>query len=312
MRNILKVTFVIVGTIIGAGFSSGQEILTFFNRYGIYGMIGLVLSLGLIDIIIYKTLKIAVEEKISTYQDFLQKIMPNKLKENKIFMFSINNIINIFLFISFNVMVAGFSTYFLQEFTISKMVGSIIIAILSYFIFLKGINGVVKINTYLIPIILMLIIFLGIKKINTMEIIDSNKTVYWFISCILYASYNSICLIPILISLKKYIKNKKEVNIISVCAFLILLILSVIIYLLMNSHFTEIENIEIPIVYIAGTIGNFSKYIYGLCILIAIFTTAISSGYGFLSNVAISKKLYLRLATIICCISILFRTVWIF
>lgn len=34
LKNIYKITFVIIGTIIGAGFASGQEIYTFFNKYG--------------------------------------------------------------------------------------------------------------------------------------------------------------------------------------------------------------------------------------------------------------------------------------
>ena len=34
-KNIYRITFVIIGTIIGAGFASGQEIYTFFNRDGI-------------------------------------------------------------------------------------------------------------------------------------------------------------------------------------------------------------------------------------------------------------------------------------
>ena len=34
MRKILKVTLTIVGTIIGAGFASGQEIFLFFGQYG--------------------------------------------------------------------------------------------------------------------------------------------------------------------------------------------------------------------------------------------------------------------------------------
>ncbi len=34
VKNIYKTSFVIIGTIIGAGFASGQEIYTFFNRYG--------------------------------------------------------------------------------------------------------------------------------------------------------------------------------------------------------------------------------------------------------------------------------------
>ncbi len=39
MRDIIKVSFVIIGTMIGAGFASGQEISAFFNSYGIKGII---------------------------------------------------------------------------------------------------------------------------------------------------------------------------------------------------------------------------------------------------------------------------------
>ena len=112
MYNILKITFVIIGTIIGAGFSSGQEILTFFNYYGIYGLIGLIISLAIIGLIIYKTLKINLEKNINSYQSFIENIMPLKLRDNRIFVFTINNIINIFLLISFNIMVARFFCIF--------------------------------------------------------------------------------------------------------------------------------------------------------------------------------------------------------
>ncbi len=212
MKNICKVTFVIIGTIIGAGFASGQEIYTFFNKYGGYGLIGLIISIALISIIIYKTFKSVLENKIDSYKDFLTKIMPQKLKNNKILIFTINNIINIFLLIAFNIMVAGFSTYFVQELNISKWIGAIIIAILSFITFSKSINGVIKINTYLIPIIIGLIVFLGINKINMIEIlqVENYTSLYWIISSILYASYNSITLIPILVSLKKQINTKKE------------------------------------------------------------------------------------------------------
>lgn len=73
----------------------------------------------------------------------------------------------------------------------------------------------------------------------------------------------------------------------------------------MNTFSTKIKNIELPIVYIANTLGTFGKYVYGIVILIAIFTTAVSAGYGFLINVSKSKKTYLKLATIICLTSIL-------
>lgn len=310
MSRIYKVTFVIIGTVIGAGFASGQEIYTFFNKYGLYGLFGLVFSLFILSFIIYKTLKISIEKDIDVYEEFVKCILPSVFKENKIIVFTISNIINIFLLISFNIMVSGFSAYFFQEFSIYRIIGGIIIAIISFIVFIKGIDGVVKINSYLIPIIFILIIILGIKRIDSFQIsINSQSAYYWLISSILYASYNSICLVPILISLKRYINTKKEARLVSIFTFVIMLILSIVIFLLMNSHLENIFNIEIPIVYIASTLGNFGKYIYGICVLIAIFTTAVSSGYGFLKNVTNSQKMYLYLSFAICILSIIFSQI---
>ena len=109
-------------------------------------------------------------------------------------------------------MVAGFATYFMQELNISKWYGAILIAILTFITLLNNSEGVIKINTYLVPTIILLIILLGINKIEYTEIISPNnkKSIYWILSSILYASYNSITLIPILISLKNKIKTKNE------------------------------------------------------------------------------------------------------
>ena len=309
MSRVFKVTFVIIGTIIGAGFASGQEIYTFFNKFGIYGLLGLTLSLFLISIIIYKTLKINIENSINNYCEFIKSILPERLKGNKILIFTISNIINIFLFISFNIMVSGFSAYFYQEFFIPRVIGGLIIAIASFIVFMKGIDSVIKINSYLIPVIFILIIILGIKKTNSIFILENNHSIYWFISSILYASYNSICLIPILINLKKHINTNKDAKLVCIFTFVIILILSIVIFLLMNTYFIDISNIEIPIVYIASLIGTFSKYIYGISVLIAIFTTAISSGYSFLKNVTNSQKSYLYLSIVICVISIVFSQI---
>ena len=56
MKNIFKVVFVIIGTLIGAGFASGQEMYLFFFSYGMKGLIGIVVSCTLMGLIIYKAL----------------------------------------------------------------------------------------------------------------------------------------------------------------------------------------------------------------------------------------------------------------
>lgn len=67
--------------------------------------------------IIYKTLKIVYEDNISTYKEFLDLITP-KFEKTKYFNLSniTNNIINMFLLITFFIMISGFGTYFSQEY----------------------------------------------------------------------------------------------------------------------------------------------------------------------------------------------------
>ena len=307
-KNIYRTSFVIIGTIIGAGFASGQEIYSFFNKYGIMGLVGIFISTFLIAYIIYKTFNIVLKNDINNYQEFVDNIMPVRFKENKILSLTINNIINIFLLISFNIMVAGFATYFMQELNISKWYGAILISVLTFITISKNSSGVIKINTYLIPIITILIVFLGINKIKYSGIIQEANTqnsIYWLLSSILYASYNSITLIPILITLGKNIRTKKESLLVTLLVTVIMITLSLIIFLLMNTFMNEIKTVEIPIIYIANTLGRVVKYIYGIVILMAIFTTAICTSYGFLSNVTKSRKTYILCSIVICFIAII-------
>lgn len=120
MRDILKIIFVIVGTFIGAGFASGQEINVFFFSYGIKGFFGLILSISLIGVIIYKTLFIAWDNNIKSYKEFLMYIFRIKRK-NSFFIEIINIIINLFILSIFFIMIAGFGAYFKQEFGINSL-----------------------------------------------------------------------------------------------------------------------------------------------------------------------------------------------
>lgn len=308
IKNIFKICFVIIGTIIGAGFASGKEIYTFFCVYGTSGLFGILISNFIIGLVIYLTFKIITENSIKTYGDFISYLVGPK----KILNYTINNIMNIFLLISFIVMVSGFGAYFKQEFNISATFGAIIISLLAFFTFFKDINGIVKINTYLIPILIFLIVLLGFKEnvfsfdIHVLPYVSGFS---WLLKSILYASYNSIVLIPIIINLQNLITNKRQIKYIILFTLLIMIIMSCIIYIVLNFHLTEIRNIDIPIVYITSKFGNVYKYLYGLVILIAIFTTAISEGYSFLENVSKNKKQYLIYSIIICTLAISFSNI---
>ena len=124
MLNVLRCVFIIIGTIIGAGFASGQEIAVFFNRFGVLGLYGIILACALFGVIIFWILYVTAQKNIRT----LDELVGN----HKILRF----INSAFLLISFCIMIAGIGAFFEQQFEISSFVGAFVGATICFWFFL--------------------------------------------------------------------------------------------------------------------------------------------------------------------------------
>ena len=290
MKSILKVVFVIIGTIIGAGFASGQEIWLFFNQYGNWGIAGIIVSTFLSGFLIYKVFCILQKEDINTYTELLKKISHGEVV-NK----AISIIISLFLLISFYIMIAGMSAYFYQEFGLSTLFYSIAMSVFCYFTLQRNIKGIVIVNSVLIPCLILFILYLGFQNLDfsidyfaTQQSADSYSW-NWLLSSILYASYNSIILIPILVELKEYINTKSKAKIVGILCTIILSFVGICLFCLLLKNPIAYK-FELPMIEIVKEFGGIYPYFYGGVVVVAIFTSAISAGYGFLQNQVAKKE----------------------
>ena len=304
MKNCIKIALVIIGALIGAGFASGQEIYLFFFSYGKKGILGIIVSSILLGIIIYKTIVIIKEKQITTYKEFLENIIQEKIRKEKILEI-INTIINIFILITFYIMIAGFGGYLAETIEIPQLIGSSILAIICIIIMSKETKGIVKVSEAIVPILILFIIIIGIytlsstniiNKINEMEIVKGSN---WLVSGVIYASYNSILLIPVLISINKII-TKKEISKTAIIITLTTFILATSIFVSMLKIDVNIRNLEMPVSYVINTQLPKLKIAYGIVILTSILTTAISLIAGLMQNVKKqnNKKIILYLICI--------------
>ncbi|MDO5556979.1 MAG: hypothetical protein Q4G05_01865 [Clostridia bacterium] len=309
MGNIFKIVLVIIGTIIGAGFASGKEIEIFFIDYGVIGIIGLLITSAVMSLIVYKILKIVENKKIKNYEQFLEETCNLKSSNTNMLKDIIKCIMNIFLLVTFFAMTSGFSSFFKQEFGIPMIISSIVFVILCYITLLGNINGVVKINTVLIPFLILYILFLGLKNMPNISFGATREIKQgWMFSSLLYASYNSLMLIPVLIDLKKYYEGKKNIKNIAVCLFVTFFIIMITIFSCLFGR-EEIGNIELPMLYVIKNFGSIYQGLYGLIIVIAIFTSAIAAEYGFLVNVTKTRKQYTKMLIIVSIFSAVFSQV---
>lgn len=308
MKNIMNIVFVLIGTLIGAGFASGQEINVFFFSHGINGILGIIVSAILMGAIIYKTLKIIEKHQINNYKDFIEILLKN-IKSQKIKKI-INFIINAFILITFFIMIAGFGAYFEQELGINSIIGSTILATITFFIIIKSDKGVVKANGILVPILIISLIIIGAINLKEINILQLNKYIIntsnsnWLIDAILYSSYNSILLIPVIITLKNYIKDKKQILIISTIITIVVIILSILVFIILSRIDVNIGNLEMPVAYVVSHMPKIFTVFYGIIILGSIFTTSVSLGNSFLQNICKNKKSYPQIGIIICITSV--------
>lgn len=307
MKNILKVVFVIIGAMIGAGFASGQEVYLFFFSYGMEGLIGILISSFIIGFVIYRTFQIVEKYRVNTYKDFLDILIQKDSKLKPI----INTVINMFILITFFIMIAGFGAYFEQELGINSLIGSAILAIVTFAIFMTSVKGVVKVNELLVPVLIGFLVIIGIINLKDIPILELGKYIIrtnhssFILSSLLYSSYNSILLIPVLLTLKNYIQEKKQISKIAVISSIIIILLSIVVFLLLVRVDVDITKLEMPAVYVVSHIFKILRYIYGFIILGSIFTTTISLGTSFLQNTTKNKKSYTQIAVIMCITSVL-------
>lgn len=296
-----KVLFIIIGALIGAGFASGEEIYVFFYSYGIYGLCGIIISSLLFGTIIYKVLEFIQINNIKDYGEFLENIVSKKINEKvKIkVVIAIKYLTNIFLILTFYVMIAGFGTYLKDNINLPNIIGSLILVILVISILSKNLTGIIRINKLIVPFLIIFILTLSyvilVKGKVSLEINDFGKyllkqnSINWILSSILYVSYNCLLLIPVLISIRKII-DKNRIGILSILTSIIIFILSICIYLCLIEIDVDISKIEMPIGYIINTKYSFFKIFYGIVILLSILTTSISIVKGLIENLVMKEK----------------------
>ena len=70
LKNVLKVTFLYIGLVIGAGFASGREILEFFNLKNREDFTGIILAGAVFSFVVYIILIKAKQYGTDDYFEF--------------------------------------------------------------------------------------------------------------------------------------------------------------------------------------------------------------------------------------------------
>jgi uncharacterized membrane protein YkvI len=295
-----------IGTIVGAGFASGQEIFQFFVSFGIWGVAGLLTITVLFIYFGYIVMELGWKLDASSHLTIVSKVGGRILGS-----FS-DIVITFFLFGALTAMIAGSGALFHQEFGLHPLLGSFFMALITVITVLGGFNSIINSISAVAPFLVFSALFvsissiLSVKSLTGIDILSLEKPVMlrnWLWSAILYISYNIVPSISILGPLGRETQNRKTIRKGAIIGGLGLGIGSTSIYMALFINAETVKNLEVPMIMIARRISPVVQVLYSVVLLAEIYTSAVGDLYGFASRICNMKTKKATFVILICSVT---------
>lgn len=280
MKKVILFTSIIVGAIVGVGFISGKEVVTFFARFGVIGLLFSVFAGVCFGVLIYyfsinnKNVSTLIYSKkpqncVKTCEKWHQN--NEKLQISVIFQ---KVLLCVYVVIS-AVMISGFRSLFLN-FLPAIFVELVVFLILGCLIFLLQFKtgDIGKITFSFLLVFLVIIVVLFFQNVKNFEFVYKKRvnTIYVFCLMSFYVSMNVFTSLPLILNAGKLLNKKqcKYVSFLIGITMTILLMVCTILLFNKNGAMPILDIIENKILYI----------IYVVLIVFGLLTTVYSSLQG--------------------------------
>lgn len=276
-----------IGTVIGAGFASGQEILQFFAVFGVQGLYGLLIASVLFAVFGYLAMELGYRVRSRSYIEVL------KLAGGRVFGLASDVLISFFLFGTLATMIAASGALFHQQLGLSGSWGSLLITLATVLTLFNGFRGVIKSLSVIAPVLLAVTI--TISLISIISGLQEGKApgatggssplvAYWAWSPVLYVSYNLVTCIAILAPLGNQAKDLASIRKGALLAGLGLGTCAAAIFCAVSVNLDSLSGVELPMAYLAGKTVYGARQVYAVILMTAIYATSVGCFYGFVAR----------------------------
>ncbi|WP_226668624.1 hypothetical protein [Metabacillus litoralis] len=276
MKSGIKWMFLILGTIIGAGYASGRELWQFF---GFESGLAIVIFTIIFILAVYVIMKISYEEKTNHFFPVLERLIGKKLS------YVYDVLIVLYLFSTTIVMIAGGGAT-LESFSIPYWGGITLFAVLLVLLFLGNSSGIIRLNAIIIPL-LVIGLFYALLSFNISHhhswVLDLNEQYNWP-AAFTFTSLNILPLIAVLSAIGREIKGLKEAKVASIGSGVILGSISFVYNETLIQMADYVAEYEIPLFAVLQD-SPFAFFLFmSVMLWLAIYTTAVSGIFGLASR----------------------------
>lgn len=274
-----QIAFTYIGTVVGAGFASGQEILHFFTRYGSYGTLGIILSTGLFVWLGARIMRLAHRIGAYSYQEFNAYLFGPAL----------GRLVNVFMPLILlgvtSVMLSGTGAIFREQLGLPYQAGILVTLALTYFVIARGISGILAVNSLVVPLMLLFTVLLALDLLRDPHAALSPSPPphdggRWSIAPFTYVAFNLAMALSVLVPLGSEMNTARVLTWGGWWGGIGLGIMLLVNHLVMAAEGAGIFQFEIPMARIVRELGQAAQLLFLLVVYGEIFTTLIANIYG--------------------------------
>jgi len=278
--QVLQIAFTFIGTVVGAGFATGQEILQFFTRFGSLGGLAIVIAVGLFVWLGAKMMLIAGQIGAKSYED-LNRVLFGRRAGYWVSLFML-----VVLFGVNAVMLAGAGSVFVEHLNLSYQAGLLITMALCFVLLGKGMRAIVALNSVVVPLMVLFTLLIVARTLEMPEAdrfltlgSDHSPWAVWT-SPLLYAAFNLSMSQAVLVPLGAEIADRRIIIPGAAVGGIGIGFLLLAGHFALSANMPGITQFAIPMGGVARQLGSTAQAIY-LCLIFAeIFSTLIADVYG--------------------------------
>lgn len=277
--NVIKYAGAYVAFIIGSGYATGQEIIQFYTSYGAWSIGSILISMflfawvgGAVTDLGYRTKE---NKNANGYTMICGKYLGTFYEY----------FVRFFLFAVVVVMISGAGATLHEYYGLNHSVGSLLMTLLVFIAFAFGFSRLIDIIGCMGPIIIVFSIVVAVGIIivsggglnlnaDVTALESSRSAANWWISGILYASYNLFGSIPFLVAMGAGGSTAKEVRRGGILGGITLMAAVLFMNAALLLRVDEIAEYAVPTLQLAKELSPVLGTLFSVVLLCGIFSTA--------------------------------------
>ena len=276
-RAAWQIAFTYIGTVVGAGFASGKEIVEFFVQYGTQGLVGILLATALFAWAGIQIMLISYRTQANSYQEVSTYLFGHPF--GTVF----NTLLLTVLLGTTSVMLAATGAIFMESFQLSPQLGIWISMVMIFFVTRKGLFAIHHVNSIFVPALIAFtfLVFLYTKPWeDTSVTIESLRPLAWLSSPLYYVALNVSLKQAVLIPIGRHSKSESPLIAGGIIGGLGIGLLLLLAYSSLSANMPGIQQAEMPMIALLQGAGKGIPLLFSLLVYAEIFSTLVANVFG--------------------------------